>query len=339
MPTGAAGLDAVDQHGGCLPPHLLARNFIGGETHGAACGPDMAAKHDHRKCVRHDKPPRPRQCLDAHGIGQFYEEGDCGPALNDGIKYFLGRAVDRLDMQGNHGRICERRAETLPAIGNRFCRTIRSDIGEPGVSQRDGVFDKLTRARGVVAADIGNRTTGIFTAADRDEGIVFRNQPGEFLAIELAAENQTAVRNPKPVALRENLAVIADTGARQQQKIISLLLRLFFDTQQEGRKEISLGARECWLIGENAEDPVQPLGHAPRNRIGNITGLANDGLHPFPGFVRDARDRCRRAVQNKRHRCLADTGKLGDIVLRETSVTGHAMPSSGIRSLLIRISS
>ncbi|MNY00030.1 hypothetical protein D3C86_1325090 [compost metagenome] len=287
----------------------------------------MAAKHDHRKSLGHGKPARPCQGFGTHGIGQLYEEGCRRPAFKDGIEDLVGRPVDGLDMKGKRGCITERRTETTPAVGDRFRRAIGADISELRVPQRSGVLDELPCSRGIVAAHIRNRPTSIFPSADRDERIVFRDQPGEFLTVEFATENQTAIGDPEPVAFRKNLAVIADAGAGQQQKIIGLLLRLFLDTQQERREEVGLRARESRLVGENAEDAVQPLGHSPRDRVGDITCLANDRLYPFAGFSRDARNRGRCAIQNKRYRCLTDAGKLGDVVLREAFMIGHAMPS------------
>ncbi|OWK22885.1 hypothetical protein AJ87_38120 [Rhizobium yanglingense] len=137
---------------------------------------------------------------------------------------------------------------------------------------------------------------------------IARNQPLEFGAIEFAAEHKAAVGDPQPVAVGKDLPFPADTGAGQKQEIVVLRLRFFLDAEQEGREEVRLLAREGWFVGEDAENAIEALGHAPGDRVGHITRRADDMLHTFAGVLRDARQSCGSAIQHKRDGRLADAG-------------------------------
>src|SRR5690606_10992062 len=97
----------------------------------------------------------------------------------------------------------------------RFSALRRADIGNAVMAQFTGALHQGGGGGGVIAADIGDGTTSIVTTADGDEGIVTTNQPRQFILIELATEDETAIGEAQPVVLAEYLALGTMGGAGQ----------------------------------------------------------------------------------------------------------------------------
>ncbi len=327
MAAGIAALDPAHQHGGRLPAHLLAGNVEGGELHMAAFGADMAAKHHRRKVIGNGQAALAGGGLDAHRIGKLDEEGSSRATAEESIKDLVGRTSDRFDMQHHFEAVAERGRKASPAIDDGFRRTRRADIGKLRMPQSPCLLDESPGTTRIIAADIGNGSARILASADRHERIIARDQPRQLGAIEFAAEHQAAIGDPEPVAVGKDLAVLPDAGSRQKQKVVILDLRLFLDAEQKGCEEVRLGARERRLVGEHAENAIQPLGHAPGDGIGDVTCRADDLLDPLAGFLRNTRQSCRRTIQHKRNGCLAHAGQFRNIVLGQALRRGHATSS------------
>src|SRR5690606_32304041 len=114
--------------------------------------------------------------------------------------------------------------KTSPAVGRGFRAVLEADKAKSRVAEIAGAADEGSGGRGVVAADIGDRAAGIVAATNGDKGEIAGDEAGEFLGVELAAEDNAAVGEAQAHIIAENLALPAGSRAGEQQQIVAELL-------------------------------------------------------------------------------------------------------------------
>ena len=127
-------------------------------------------------------------------------------------------------------------------------------------------------------------------------------------------------------------------GAREQQQIVPHLLGCFLDAEQKWAEEVGLFARKGRFVGEHAQNAVETLGHAARDRVGNVPGFANGLLDAVAGLLGNATFGAGGIVEHEGNRCLAHSGQLRNVPLCQAFPRPQKSPP-GILMLLMRISS
>lgn len=195
------------------------------------------------------------------------------------------------------------------------------------VAQRTRLLQNVSGGAHVVATDVRHQAARVVAPVNCHQRKITRRQVLQFGATTGLAQNDAAVRDAQAVAVGEQLVLLGAGIAGQQQQVVVARLRYFFYAEQERREKVGVRDRKRRFAGEHAEHVLEALGHAPRHRVGPVTGFADHVLHPCTRLLRNTR-RDVRAVEHQRHRCLPYARQLAMSCCFSCMVPGKVLSSS-----------